>query len=85
MKANRVEFTGPELKWFLFSKKECPRCGGQLTKKKHYEIHDGKEFARRMNLIHSPHQKNNVNLYKYTFVCDDCCAEFPLEELAAKK
>ena len=73
-------FTPRQLKYFLFGKKTCPRCGGALRRHKGYTTLHG-------TMPHS-HDKpirvdtSWVKLYRYHYICDACGAAFSLEELA---
>ena len=73
-------FTPRQLKYFLFGKKTCPRCGGALRRHKGYTTLHG-------TMPHS-HDKpirvdaSRVKLYRYQYLCDACGAAFSLEELA---
>lgn len=69
-----------ELRYLVFGKKACPRCGGKLARRKgHTTLRD-----------HMPHEKDEprrinarkVKLYHFTYVCPRCGAEFPLSRLA---
>ena len=44
MKSFRYEFTMKELYYFLFAKKNCPKCGNKMEKNKGYEMVDGSIF-----------------------------------------
>ena len=44
MKSFRYEFTAKELSYFLFKKKSCPKCGGNMKKEKCCEAVDGSVF-----------------------------------------
>lgn len=78
-------FTPKELRYFLFGKKVCPRCGGHMEKSKEYETISGAEY----NAIHKPTthgwyptSAQKVKYYRYYYICEDCKARYSLSELA---
>lgn len=78
------QFTMKELTYFLFKKKVCPKCGGQMDKKKCHEIVDGSVFdssSADLYIVGCSH----VNYYFYIYVCRECRKEFALTELAEMK
>lgn len=79
--AFRYDFTMKELKYFLFSKKTCPKCGGIMEKKKDYEIIKGSNFSQRSVIYHN----SKVKHYLYRFTCKQCGAQYTLEELANRR
>ena len=81
--AVRMDFTPRELKYFLFAKKVCPRCGGKLIKSKEYETRYGWEFYERTEPILADNAR--VKYYSYYFTCEDCGKKYPLSELASAK
>lgn len=56
-KAFRYEFTLNELRYFLFAKKNCPKCGSKMRKSKGYEIVDGKIFNTQSLCIRKKRSK----------------------------
>lgn len=77
------QFTMKEMAYLFFKKKICPRCLGQMDKKKCHEVVDGKSFEPSEDLYISACK--HVNHYYYTYVCRECGKEFTLAELAEKK
>ena len=78
--AVRMDFTPKELKYFLFAKKICPRCGGKLSRSKEYRTRYGWEFHESRDPVFSDNAK--VKYYSYYFTCTDCGRKFSLSELA---
>ncbi len=78
------QFTMKEMGYLLFKKKICPRCLGQMDKKKCHEVVDGKIFDSASQDLYISACKH-VNHYYYTYVCRECGKEFTLAELAEKK
>jgi hypothetical protein len=73
-----------EMAYLLFKKKICPRCLGQMDRKKCHEVVDGKIFDSNDTPLYISACKH-VNHYYYTYVCRDCRKEFALAELAESK
>lgn len=75
-------FTLPELGFFLFGKKKCPKCGDKLVRKKDFEI--------RTDLFHEDsvdpifHPDSEVKVYSYTYHCEKCNFQSTLSDLAKK-
>ncbi len=44
-KSFRYDFTMKELKYYLFNKKNCPKCKSKMTKSKQYEVVDGSNLS----------------------------------------
>lgn len=78
--AFRYDFTGKELAYFLFKKKECPKCNGKLIKSKGYETVEGSIFNTKTAAFFVPTAK--VKHYLYIFTCKNCGTEFTLSELS---
>lgn len=43
-RAFRYDFTMKELKYYLFNKKNCPKCNHKMIRNKGYELVDGSIF-----------------------------------------
>ena len=78
--AIRYDFTAGELKYFLFGKKICPACGGDMEKSKEFEIKLGSDFNSRRGTFLADNEK--VKYYTYYFTCRSCGAKYSLRELA---
>lgn len=78
----RYEFTMKELFYFLFRKKNCPKCGNKMKKSKGYEMVDGSIF--NTNSVPLYIQGREVKYYHYLFNCQKCGAQHTLKELAKK-
>lgn len=74
------DFTPREAAYLLFRKKICPKCGNRLHKKKRYETLKGSELNSKADPIFV--QNANVKHYLYFFTCQQCGAEYTLNELA---
>lgn len=81
IQAFRYDFTMKELAYFLFKKKICPKCGGQMEKKKCCEIVDGSIFNTNDTPLYIQGSKQ-VKHYFYIFLGRECGAEITLAELA---
>ena len=81
--AFRYEFTARELRYILFFKKVCPRCGGKLEKRKEFEIKKGSDFVDQRG-YYLP-KNADVKHYLYFYDCQQCGARYPLRELADQK
>lgn len=77
--AFRYDFTFREMFYFLFGRKVCPKCKGQMTRHKEFESVLGQEFNSRS--VAPFHQKVNVKYYRYTYRCKGCGASYRLGEL----
>lgn len=84
MKSFRYDFTMKELGYFIFSKKNCPKCGNKMKKNKGYETVDGKIFNTQSVPL-SIQGRSEVKYYHYLFNCPKCGAQYKLKELANKK
>lgn len=82
-KGFQYDFTPEELKYFLFGKKRCPHCGGELLKEKGYETVKGEELNTRSDPIFI--QNAPIKHYLYYFICQSCGRRFSLHELANRK
>lgn len=83
MKSFRYEFNMRELKYYLFSKKLCPKCKNKMIKSKGYELVDGSIFSTASTPLYIQGRKE-VKYYHYLFNCSKCGSQFTLEELAKK-
>ena len=81
--AFQYQFTPRELKYFLFSKKTCPRCGGRMDQSKGYETRTGAELNSHTNDFFVPNA--NVKKYMYFYTCQECGTRYSLKELAGGK
>lgn len=77
--AFRYDFTFRELFYFLFRKKECPRCRKCMTRQKAFESVPGREFNSRS--ADSFRQNANVKHYYYVYNCTNCGVSYKLNEL----
>ncbi len=76
-------FKPRELKYFLFGKKLCPRCGGKLVRSK-------ESFTTRGALPNTINTSSDVTFidtskvkyYFYVYTCQECQSRYSLEELA---
>lgn len=75
------EFTMREFFYFMFCKKKCPNCNGELEKKKDYETVKGTNFSKRSVV----YLKQRVKHYIYKFTCKQCGSQYTLEELAKRR
>lgn len=82
MKAFRYDFTMKELGYFLFKKKNCPKCNHKMIKSKDYEIVNGSTFNSRGSAFFIPNSK--VKHYYYLYNCSNCGSQFTLKELSKK-
>lgn len=81
--AFRYDFTISELFFFLFKKKECPRCKKRMTRYKAFESVPGFEFNSRSA---APFRQDaNVKHYYYVYKCTSCGASYKLKELVQQK
>ena len=76
------DFTFKEFQYLLFEKKTCPKCNGNLIKRKDYETVRGSELNSKTEAFFVPSAK--VKHYLYFFDCENCGSEFSLKELAIK-
>lgn len=76
----RYEFTAKELFYFLFKKKICPKCNGNLKKEKCCEIVDGSIFNTDSVPLYI--KGRQVKHYFYCYTCEECGAKFTLSELS---
>jgi len=74
------QFSFGELKYFLFGKKICPKCGGMMSKHKGYETRKGSELNGRSDPFFISNAR--VKHYIYNFKCQQCGTQYRLEELA---
>ncbi len=75
-------FTPKEMKYFLFGKKICPRCGGKLIRHKTYEtIYGSMPFKDHADRIDPRKVKHHI----YFYSCDHCRVTFSLAELAGEQ
>lgn len=82
-KAFRYDFTMRELGYFLFKKKNCPKCNNKMNKSKVYEIVDVSIF----NTVSTPlyiQGRKEVKHYHYLFNCSNCGSQYTLKELTKK-
>ncbi len=79
-KGFQYDFTPSELRYLLFGKKRCPRCGGQLVKRKGFESVKGEQLNTGSDALFIPNAQ--VKHYLYFFTCQSCGREYTLEELA---
>ena len=84
MKSFRYDFTMKELKYYLFSKKNCPKCNNKMTKSKGYELVDGSIFNTASTPLYIQ-GRNEVKYYHYLFNCSNCGSQYTLKELANKE
>ena len=77
--AFRMDFTPKELRYFLFGKKICPRCGGMMDRSREFETRQGCEFHDREPFIAG---NARVKYYFYVFTCQECGRKYRLSELA---
>lgn len=84
MKSFRYDFTMKELYYFLFTKKNCPKCGNNMKKSKEYEIVDGSMFKSMSTPLYIKGRKE-VKYYYYSFNCYNCGSKYTLKELAQMK
>ena len=82
-KGFRYSFTLPELRFFLFSKKKCPKCGCKLSKKKSFEIRKDLFHEDSVDPFFKP--DSNVKYYSYIFYCEKCEFQSTLSELVKKQ
>ena len=78
--AFRYDFTIKELKYFLFSKKKCPKCGSKMEKIKECKIIDGEKFKSNLTPLYIVGRKEVKN-YHYLFKCPKCHSQYKLKEL----
>ena len=79
----RMDFTPKELRYFLFRKKRCPRCGGKMDRSKSYEIRYGREFPSRRDVF-APNSAE-VRYYFYVYTCRKCGAQYSLKALSGEE
>ena len=77
------DFTVKELIYFLFKKKICPKCGGEMTKEKGYQTVRGADLNSKADPFFVPNAR--VKQYQYYFDCRKCGARFTLNELSKRK
>lgn len=70
-----------DLKYLLFSKKICPKCGGKLEKSKVCEIRMGHECGVKFVKSTILNDDMEFKYYKYVFTCEKCSSQFPLKDL----
>ena len=71
-----------DLKYLLFSKKICPKCGGRLEKSKVCEICMGYECGVKFVKNTILNEDMEFKYYKYVFTCEECGSSFSLKDLA---
>lgn len=74
------QFSAKELKFFLFGKKLCPKCGASLIQEKCAEMADGQTLASASTPLYI--QGRGVKRYFYRYHCNNCSAEYELSQLA---
>ena len=74
------QFSAKELKFFLFGKKLCPKCGASLIQEKCAEMADGQTLASASTPLYI--QGREVKRYFYRYHCKNCDAEYELSQLA---
>lgn len=75
-------FTPQEMRYLLFGKKACPRCGGRLHRQKAYETIYGRlPGSDEPERISTRKVKHNFYLYS----CERCRSAFTLAELAGRR
>ena len=84
MKSFRYDFTMKELKYFLFNKKNCPKCNHKMIKSKGYELIDGSKISTVSTPLYIQGRKD-VKHYHYLFNCSNCGTQYTLKELAEIK
>lgn len=82
-KGFRYSFSFPELRFFLFGKKTCPKCGCKLIKKKNFEIKTNLFYEDSADSIFHP--DSEVKQYSYSYYCEKCNFERTLSDFANKK
>ena len=83
MKSFRYNFTMKELKYYLFSKKNCPKCNHKMIKSKTYELIDGSKISTASTPLYIQGRKD-VKHYYYLFNCSNCGTQHTLKELVKK-
>lgn len=78
--AFQYDFTFKELVYFLFKKKSCPKCGGQMIKSKGFETKIGSDLNSKANAFFVPNAR--VKHYLYYYTCQNCGSRFTLNELS---
>lgn len=76
----RYEFTLKELRYFLFGKKSCPGCGGEMLRSKGFETVSGRDVNSKSNPCFVPSAR--VKQYQYFYTCTQCARRYTLRELA---
>lgn len=66
----QYSFTIKELFYFLFGKKNYPKCGGKLVRKKDYEIVKGVDLNSKSDPFFW--SQINVKRYIYLYTCQQC-------------
>lgn len=74
-----------DLKYLLFSKKNCPECGSKLEKSKVCEIRMGYECGVKFVKNTILNEDMEFKYYRYVFRCEKCGSQFPLKDLAKKE
>ena len=82
-KGFRYSFTLPELAFFLFGKKDCPKCGQKLVKKKNFETRTDLFHEDSVDPIFKP--DSEVKQYSFDYHCENCGFQTTLSDLAKKK
>ena len=78
--AFRYTLSPKEMQYLLFKKKVCPICGNAMTRRKDYVIIKGSELTQESYSFFR--QDANVKDYKFSYYCDRCNKQYPLEVLA---
>ncbi|MBE6153630.1 MAG: hypothetical protein E7166_05350 [Firmicutes bacterium] len=79
-KGFNYSFTLPELSYFLFGNKKCPKCGGKLVRTKKFETRTDMFHRTRVDSIFHPGQM--VKCYNYVYNCKNCGFKNSLSNLA---
>ena len=82
-KGFQYDFSPEELKYFLFGKKRCPHCEGELLREKAFETVNSRELNTRSDPIFV--QDVPIKHYLYYYTCQSCGHRFSLHELASRK
>ena len=79
-------FTFKEMFYFLFKKKQCPKCHGMMGKHKEYTVTtDVSRSPGGYEGSMSYGFGGPVKAYKYFFTCTYCKSQYTLNELAYRK
>lgn len=72
-----------ELFYFLFARKNCPRCNCIMERRKEFESVPGSMFKSHHHSVFRPNAI--IKHYIYLYSCPACGAEYTLQELAKKR